>query len=119
MLLFTMLRSGCSRWSETRTYLTQWGCSYPVGVAVDGSGNVYTACYYSDLVQKFTTDGTYLTQWGTSGNGDGQFHGPHGIAVVASNVYVTDVNNNRVQVFGSLPVPTQSTSWGRIKSLYR
>jgi DNA-binding beta-propeller fold protein YncE len=35
------------------------------------------------------------------------------------NVYVADSGNNRIEVFGSLPVPTKSTSWGRIKTLYR
>jgi DNA-binding beta-propeller fold protein YncE len=38
---------------------------------------------------------------------------------VSGNVYVADYGNNRIQVFGSALVPAQSTSWGRIKSLYR
>jgi DNA-binding beta-propeller fold protein YncE len=62
----------------------------------------------------------YLTQWGTFGTGNGQFNQPTGVAVDGSgNVYVADPGNHRIQKFGYLPVPAQSTSWGRIKSLYR
>ena len=62
----------------------------------------------------------YITQWGTCGGGNGQFNWPHGVALDGSGiVYVSDVNSNRIQVFDSLPVPAKSTSWGRIKSLYR
>jgi DNA-binding beta-propeller fold protein YncE len=43
---------------------------------------------------------TYLLQWGTFGSGVGQFLYPSGVAVDASgNVYVSDVNNNRIQKF--------------------
>jgi hypothetical protein len=34
-------------------------------------------------------------------------------------VYIADMGNQRIQKFGSLPVPTKSTSWGRVKALYR
>jgi sugar lactone lactonase YvrE len=43
---------------------------------------------------------SFLLKWGTNGNLDGQFVGPHGIAVdTAGNVYVTDTGNNRIQKF--------------------
>jgi DNA-binding beta-propeller fold protein YncE len=49
-----------------------------------------------------------------------QFDLPEGVAVDASgHVYVTDEGNNRIQVFGPVPTPTRSTSWGRMKALYR
>ena len=113
--------------AQAPVYITQWGSYgggngqfyYPLGVAVDGSGDVYVADY-KHRIQKFTSSGTYLTQWGSLDSGNGQFNGPKGVAVNASgNVYVADTDNHRIQVFSSLPVPTQSTSWGRIKSLYR
>jgi len=90
-------------------------------VAVDGSGNVYVVAPGNrNRIQKFTSDGTYLTQWGTLGTGNGEFNNPVAMAVNASgNAYVADYWNCRIQVFGSLPVPATSTSWGRIKSLYR
>jgi hypothetical protein len=35
-------------------------------------------------------------------------------------MYVSDSGNHRIQVLGALGmVPTQTTSWGRIKALYR
>src|SRR5207253_4629279 len=42
--------------------------------------------------------GRFLTTWGSSGNGDGQFDGPFGVAVDGSgNVFVVDDGNNRIQ----------------------
>ena len=44
--------------------------------------------------------GRFLTTWGSSGNGDGQFDGPFGVAVDGSgNVFVADAGNNRIQKF--------------------
>lgn len=43
---------------------------------------------------------TFLNDWGSSGNGNGQFDAPTGLAIgPAGNVYVTDSNNRRVQKF--------------------
>jgi len=108
------------KFTSDGTYLTQWETSSSSrGVAVDASGNVYVADD-DNCIQVFGSSGGYLTQWGTQGTGDGQFEGPFGVAVDGSgNVYVTDHWNDRIQVFGPLPVPAQSTSWGRIKALYR
>jgi len=109
-------------------YLTQWG-SYGTGngqfvaaygVATDAAGNVYVVETDGHRIQKFTDTGTYLTQWGSYGSGNGQFDDPFGVAVDASgNVYVADHGNHRIQKFGWLLTPTKSTSWGRIKALYR
>ncbi len=93
-------------------------------VAVDASGNVYVTDARNNRIQMFTGNGAYLTQWGSSfeayGSGDGEFHGPFGVAVDASgSVYVADSANYRIQVFGYPPTPTKSTTWGRIKTLYR
>ena len=44
----------------------------------------------------------YVLQWGSAGSGNGQFNEPIGVAVDNSNnVYVTDMGNDRVQVFNS------------------
>ncbi len=96
-------------WSSVErppSFITKWGIdpaangqfNAPLGVAVDGDGNVFVVDSNNDRVQKFSSTGTYLTQWGTSGAGNGQFNYPTGVAVDSvGNVYVTDVANNRVQ----------------------
>ena len=38
--------------------------------------------------------------WGSEGTGDGEFDYPYDVIVHGELVYVTDVDNNRVQSFG-------------------
>ena len=46
--------------------------------------------------------GNLLLQFGTYGSGDGQFKDPTDITIGKSdNIYVTDQNNNRVEIFDS------------------
>lgn len=41
-------------------------------------------------------------KWGTKGTADGQFQGPFGLSIDSNdNIYVTDKNNNRIQIFTS------------------
>ena len=87
-------------------------------MATDAAGNVYVV--ERDRAQKFTSTGTYLTQWGSPGSGNGQFNQPYGVATDAvGDIYVSDTYNHRIQKFGGVSTPTKSSSWGRIKSLYR
>ncbi len=53
----------------------------------------------------------FLFKWGSSGTGDGQFSGPHGIAIDSSdNVYVANYLNHRIQVFDkALPATYDAT----------
>jgi hypothetical protein len=68
----------------------------------------------------FDNDGTFLRQWGGFGTDPGQFFRPMGIAIAADGrIFVGDTWNGRVQIFGSLPTPAKTTSWGRLKRLYR
>ena len=54
------------------------------------------------VYRKFTKDGQFITKWGTSGSEVGQFMGPAGLAVDSDdNIYVTDRDNDRVQIFTS------------------
>ena len=51
-------------------------------------------------IQILNTELEYIDSFGCHGDGDGQFHWPNGIAQdEAGNLYVSDSNNNRVQVF--------------------
>ncbi len=89
-------------------YLSQWGgngsgnsqFSYPQGIAVDSSNNVFVVDTANNRIEKFDANGGYVTQWGGSGSGSGQFDYPQGVAVDSSNnVYVTDAENYRVDKF--------------------
>ncbi|MBI5193028.1 MAG: hypothetical protein HZA08_06250 [Nitrospirae bacterium] len=96
--------------TEAYKFITKWGRSgtgdgqfaWPIGIAVDSSGNIYVVDSGNARIQKFTSNGTFITKWGSPGTGDGQFSGPSAIAVDSSgNVYVADASNARVQKFSS------------------
>jgi len=78
----------------------------PIGVAVDGSGNVYVADSNNNTIREVTPAGVVSTLAGlagTDGSADGtgsaaQFSGPSGVAVDGSgNVYVADSNNSTIR----------------------
>jgi len=77
----------------------------PQGLTVS-SGNVYVADQNNARIQKFTNTGTFTTKWGGFGSLDGQFRFPFdvavhssGIVVLSERVFVSDTDNNRIQVF--------------------
>ena len=81
--------------------------AYPIGIAVDGSGNVYVADYSNQRIRKIvvaTGVVSTLAGSGTQGyaNGTGtaaQFSDPTSVAVDATgtNVYVADYQNHRIR----------------------
>lgn len=75
--------------------------NHPAAVAVADDGTIFVADGYGNSrVHVFTADGRHVRSWGTPGRGPTQFRVPHGIAVDANRrVYVTDRENDRVQVF--------------------
>jgi len=104
----TLLGQGHPAYAGIYKYVTQWGgkgtgngqFDSPVGVAVDGAGNVYVSDSGNNRIQKFSSDGKFLLKWGGKGEGHGQFLRPAGLAVdKAGVVYVVDAGNCRIQKF--------------------
>jgi uncharacterized repeat protein (TIGR02543 family) len=95
MMCFSILLSvNIFKITLVKGYVT-WSIQRPMGIAVDGSGNVYVVDSNSSHVEKFTSFGVYLGRVDS-----GQLSNPCGIAVDGSgNVYVVDSNNNRVVKF--------------------
>ena len=75
----------------------------PTDVAFAHNGDIYVSDGYGNArVVKYSRDGRYLLHWGTRGTGPGEFDLPHNLVVDAQGrVYVTDRDNQRIQVFDS------------------
>jgi hypothetical protein len=78
----------------------------PLGVAVDGAGNVFVADSYNGTIRKITPAGVVITLAGSadaSGSADGtgaaaRFWEPSGVAVDGTgNVFVADTDNNTIR----------------------
>ena len=78
----------------------------PRGVAIDDSGKLLVVDTADHAVRTYSTDPskpvpTYLGSFGTEGQLDGTFEYPNGVTTdKRARVYVTDRENNRVQVWG-------------------
>ncbi len=75
--------------------------SFPQGIAIDASNNVYVADTGNNRIEVFTSGGVFVTKWGTAGSGNGQFSSPTGVTAAGGNVYVADSGNSRIQSFTS------------------
>jgi streptogramin lyase len=87
----------------------------PMGIAVDGSGNVYVADSSNNTIRKITPTGVVTTVAGTAGaigSADGpgaaaRFYHPRGVAVDGSgNVFVADADNSTIRKITSAGVVT-------------
>jgi DNA-binding beta-propeller fold protein YncE len=87
----------------------------PVDVAVDGQGRMFVLDADRNAVLAFEADGTHIRSWGDYGPFSGLLNDPHDIEVLSggsggSQLFVTDTNNHRVQVFS--PDGKSTRQWG-------
>ncbi len=76
--------------------------SYPTGLGLNASGELYVLDSYNHRVQKYDSDGNYMHSFGSQGSENEHFDRPVDIAINASGeLYVLDSNNHRVQKFDS------------------
>ena len=73
----------------------------PTDIAFAPTGDLYvTDGYGSARVVRFSREGKFLAQWGARGKGSGEFGLPHNLVIdQRGNVYVTDRDNQRIEVF--------------------
>ena len=71
--------------------------SFPVGIALDGSGNSYVANSGGTTISKFAADGTFTSNLVTT-----NLSGPEGVAIRGGSLYVTNAVGDDVSVFNLL-----------------
>jgi DNA-binding beta-propeller fold protein YncE len=79
----------------------------PRGVAIDNGGRLYVVDSSDQMVKIYALGTskaptpTYIASFGDQGQSDGLFAFPNGVATdTHAHIYVTDQDNNRVQVWG-------------------
>lgn len=83
-------------------------------------GHLLVADTWHHRLLEMNYDLNLLDSFGVAGSGPGQFIRPSGLAVAPDGtLYVSELDNNRVSIYGSLPVAAGASSWGRIKTLFR
>ena len=104
----TVAGNGTSGFSGDGGAATAARLSNPADVAVDGSGNLYIADYFSNRIRKVDSSGNISTVAGGGSFGSGnaataaQLRNPLGVAVDGSgNLYIADRNNNRIRKVNS------------------
>jgi len=87
---------------EVASPLPEGEAWHPLGLAFDGTGNLYVTDVTpgSHRVLVLDTAGRLKLAFGTQGDGDGEFWFPNDVAIDGDGrIYVSDSNNGRVQVF--------------------
>jgi sugar lactone lactonase YvrE len=78
----------------------------PTDVAIAANGDIFVTEGHSgqrpgnDRISKFSKDGKFIKSWGKRGDGPGDFHSPHTIAIDSrGRLFVGDRGNNRIEIF--------------------
>jgi hypothetical protein len=83
-----------------------------VAVSPGASPNVYGADLWKYKVEIFGPGGAHLSTLGGGGPSNGFFNEPYGVTVDGTNVFVTDMVNQRVQRFSSGAPYGFQLAWG-------
>ncbi len=84
------------------TYIRDWSVGGQ-SVSINASGSVYVSG--NNIILVYTATGSAITTFGAEGIGEGEFQAPYGIAfspAPSTHMYVADMYNIRVQVFGNI-----------------
>jgi len=68
-------------------------------VTTNSTDHIFVVEGGNDRVSIFNSAGTFVDTFGSTGNGDGQFNDPQGIAVNSTHIIVSDANNDDIQIF--------------------
>ena len=83
-------------------YLYKFGdkMRYPYSITIH-QDRVFVVQWGSHCVLVYELNGTFIKQLGSEGSGESQFNHPRGIAISEMNgdIFVCDLNNNRIQIF--------------------
>jgi sugar lactone lactonase YvrE len=103
----TVAGNGTAGYSGDGGAATSAQISYPYGIALDSSGNLYIADTHNHRIRKVSTSGIITT---VAGNGTGGYNGdnisatsaelnaPSGVALdSAGNLYIADLGNSRIR----------------------
>jgi uncharacterized protein (TIGR03437 family) len=107
-IITTVAGNGCCGFSGDGQQATSAALSYPQGVAVDGSGNIFIADTGNNVVRKVSASGIITTIAGRVGQigyyGAGGpavaalLNAPAGVAVdAAGNLFIADTDNNVIE----------------------
>jgi DNA-binding beta-propeller fold protein YncE len=80
-------------------FLSSWplpGGGRPLGLAVDGRGNLLVADGQGDRVLAFGPGGVVSAAFGAEGSGPGSLRGPAAVAVQGDRLLVADSENDRI-----------------------
>ena len=122
-IISTIAGTGPTGYSGDGGPATKATFTYPTGVAVDSSGNVYVADSANCAIRKINTSGIITTVAGGQGGfgGDGgpatkaQLSGPQGVTVDASgNLYIADNGNERIRYVNASGIITTIAGTGAV-----
>lgn len=76
----------------------------PNGIYIDENENLYVTDIGLDQVFIFGPGGHKILGYGSAGEKLGAFQNPSGVAVFQNKIFITDMDNHRVQVFHLIPL---------------